>query len=91
MLVGILSIAYILVSLALMLIILVQRGEGGGLGGAFGQGGAEAAFGARADTSFKKATAILAIIFMFCSIFLGFLMSPEPIVVGPKADKEKKQ
>jgi len=67
---------YIIVCAALILVILIQRGEGGGLGGAFGGAGAGEAFGAKADTSFKKVTAVLAAIFMALSIYLGYLQSP---------------
>lgn len=46
----------LLSSLLLMLVILVQRGKGGGLAGAFGGMGGSSAFGSRAADAFVKIT-----------------------------------
>ncbi len=73
-----LSIVYFLVCLVLILIVLVQRGsEGGGLGGAFGGGGADTAFGVKANLAFKKTTAIVAGVFVVLSLGLAWLQRPE--------------
>lgn len=43
-------------SLFLMLIVLIQRGKGGGLAGAFGGAGGSSPFGSRAADQFVKIT-----------------------------------
>ena len=55
-----LNIAVILLSLMLMLIVLIQRGKGGGLAGALGGAGGSSAFGSRAGDAFTKITLYLA-------------------------------
>ena len=46
----------IFLSLLLMLIILIQKGKGGGLAGAFGGAGGSSAFGSKAGDLFTKIT-----------------------------------
>ena len=58
-------------TVALCGLILIQRGKGGGLAGAFGGGGVEQAFGTRATTLAQKATAVLGGIYLLLSIVLG--------------------
>ena len=55
-----LNIVVILVSLFLMLVVLIQRGKGGGLAGAFGGAGGSSPFGSRAGDAFTKFTLWLA-------------------------------
>jgi preprotein translocase subunit SecG len=55
-----LNIIIILLGLFLMLVILIQRGKGGGLAGAFGAAGGSSAFGAKAGDQFTKFTIIVA-------------------------------
>src|SRR5687768_10808011 len=63
--IGFLWFIYIAVCFLLMFIVLIQRGETGGLSSAFGGGGGETAFGVKADVTWKKATAYFAGAFMF--------------------------
>jgi preprotein translocase subunit SecG len=56
----------------LIFVVLIQKGEGGGLGGLAG-GGVDTAFGAKADTTWKKATAVAAGLFMVLTLVLGIL------------------
>lgn len=77
-LVGFLTVLLVLVSLAMIGLILIQRGKGGGLAGAFGGGGVEQAFGTHAATMAQKATAVLGALFLLLTIWLGVLMSPIP-------------
>lgn len=49
-----------LISLFIILLILVQRGRGGGLAGALGGLGGQSAFGAKAGDNFTKVTMIAA-------------------------------
>lgn len=72
-LINILWVVYIFVCFILMFIVLIQRGETGGLSSAFGGGGGETAFGVKADTAWKKATAIFAALFLGLSLLIGQL------------------
>jgi preprotein translocase subunit SecG len=50
----------LLLGLMLMLIVLIQRGKGGGLAGAFGGAGGSSPFGSRAADQFVRVTLWLA-------------------------------
>ena len=50
----------ILVSLFLICLILIQRGKGGGLAGAFGGVGGSSAFGTKAGDTFTRITVVTA-------------------------------
>ncbi len=71
--VGITTFVLVFVCLALIGLILMQRGRGGGLAGVFGGGGVEQAFGTRAATLAQKATAVLAVLFLMLTVVLGIL------------------
>ena len=73
--IGFLWFVYIVICFLLMVIVLIQRGETGGLSSAFGGGGGETAFGVKADVTWKKATAYFAGSFMFLAIVLGAMMA----------------
>lgn len=68
---GILTALLVLVCAALIGLILIQRGKGGGLAGVFGGGGVEQAFGTQAATMAQKATAVLAVLFLAITVILG--------------------
>lgn len=68
-----LTVIYVIACLFLCFVVLIQKGEGGGLGGAFGGGAVDVAFGAKADMTWKRATAVCAAIFMLLAMFLGVL------------------
>jgi len=55
-----LTIVTIVLSLMLMFVVLIQRGKGGGLAGAFGGVGGSSPFGSRAGDAFTKFTLYLA-------------------------------
>jgi preprotein translocase subunit SecG len=62
---------YVLVCLSLIGSILLQQGKGGDIANAFGGGGSQAAFGARAGaTLLTRATSILAALFVVLSLVL---------------------
>lgn len=89
-----LTIIYIFSCFFLGFVVLIQKGEGGGLGGAFGGGAVDVAFGAKADTTWKKATAVAAALFMCLAIVLGILatqMNKSSIAVREAAAQKKKQ
>ena len=51
-----LNLAVVALGLILMLIVLIQRGKGGGLAGAFGGAGGSSPFGSRAADQFVRVT-----------------------------------
>lgn len=65
---------YVLTCFLLLLVVLLQRGKGGDIANAFGGGGTQTAFGARAGaTVLTRATTILAALFMLGSLALGIM------------------
>lgn len=66
-------ILHIIVSVALILVILLQTGKGSDIGAVFGGGSSQTLFGSTGPTSFlSKLTAGAAIIFMLTSLFLAY-------------------
>ena len=65
---------YVLSCFLLVLVVLLQQGKGGDIASAFGGGGSQTAFGARAGaTVLTKATAILGALFMVGAVVLGIM------------------
>lgn len=58
----------------LMLIVLLQRGRGGGLAGAFGGMGGQSAFGTKAGDVFTKVTIGVAVFWVIMAGVTGFAM-----------------
>jgi preprotein translocase subunit SecG len=54
----------LLVGVLLIFLVLIQRGKGGGLAGAFGGAGGSSAFGSRAGDLFTRVTLILAAVWV---------------------------
>ena len=64
-------------SIFLILLVLVQRGRGGGLVGAFGGGGGQSAFGAKAGDLFTKITIVTTSIWILGCMILLLSMKQE--------------
>jgi preprotein translocase subunit SecG len=65
-------IVHIIVSIAMILVILLQTGKGSDIGAIFG-GSSQTLFGASGPTNFlSKMTAGAAILFMITSLFLAY-------------------
>jgi preprotein translocase subunit SecG len=77
-----LSALFVLVCFFLIFVVLIQKGEGGGLGGLAGGAGVDTAFGAKADTTWKRATAIAAGLFMVLTLVLGVVKRPHSVTKG---------
>lgn len=73
-----------LTSVFLMLLILVQRGKGGGLTGALGGSGGGSAFGAKAGDAFTKITIYVAAFWIFLCIMTIAFFNPPPSPQGAK-------
>src|SRR6187200_2447600 len=64
-------VLYVLVCVSLIGVILLQQGKGGDIANAFGGGGSQAVFGARAGaTLLTRATSVLAGLFVVLSLIL---------------------
>ena len=61
--------------LALIGLVLLQKSKSDGLGSAFGGGGNDSLFGARAGNVLTKATIIIGCIFLANTLVLGMLFS----------------
>ena len=80
---SVLYVIHIFVCLAMLPIILLQSGKGGGVSAAFGGGGAGTVFGSRgASTFLTKMTTGAAVIFMLTSLTLSWYSSRSQSVVA---------
>jgi len=66
----ILAVLLPFLSVFLILLILVQRGRGGGLVGAFGGMGGQSAFGAKAGDLFTRITVVTVCFWIICCIIV---------------------
>ena len=73
----ILIISLPILSIFLILLVLVQRGRGGGLVGAFGGMGGQSAFGAKAGDLFTRITVVTVSIWILFCILLLLAMKQE--------------
>src|SRR2546430_16929140 len=70
----ILTFVQLFSAIAIVLLVLLQRGKGAEAGAGFGSGASGTVFGARgATTALSRATAILAAIFMLNSLALAYM------------------
>ena len=88
----ILNVLIWLVSLFLILLILIQKGKGGGLAGAFGGPGGQSAFGSKTADAFTKITLYVAGIWVAMIIIMIWLVQPKAVVSStdglPQISKE---
>jgi len=68
-----LLVLFIIVSLFLILLVLIQKGRGGGLASAFGGMGAQTAFGAKTGDVLTWATSVVFGIFVLLAIILNLM------------------
>ncbi len=67
---------HFIVCIALIAIVLLQAGKGGGMAGIFGGGGSDQIFSAPSGMAFiKKVTVVCAVLFMLTSLTLTLLSS----------------
>jgi len=77
---------FILVCLALMLIVLLQKGRGGGVGAAFGGGGATSLLGTKTGDFLTWVTICLVALFLVLAVLMGKFMRPTGVApVAPTA------
>ena len=65
---------YILISISLILLVLLQQGKGSDIGSAFGGGSSNAMFGSSSSSNpLTKATAIVSAIFLILSLSITYI------------------
>ena len=65
---------YILISVSLILIILLQQGKGSDIGSAFGAGSSNTMFGTSSSSNpLTKVTAVLAAVFLILSLSITYI------------------
>lgn len=73
-----LALLCIFLCLFMMLVILIQRGRGSGLAGAFGGGGGSSAFGAKTGDVLTWATVVIAFTFLLLTVVMNFKFDESP-------------
>lgn len=76
--VGLLVALFVLVSVMMMLVVLIQKPQGGGLTEAFGaaSGSGNTAFGAKTGDALTYATIIMFVLFVGFAIGLNYIVKP---------------
>jgi preprotein translocase subunit SecG len=76
----VLSVVLLIVGLFLILLVLIQKGKGGGLAGAFGGSGGSSAFGSRAGDTFTRITIYVAAVWLLLiMIIIKIVQPPGPL------------
>jgi preprotein translocase subunit SecG len=65
---GLLNVVLLLLGLFLILLVLIQRGKGGGLAGAFGGVGGSSPFGSRAGDAFTRITIYTSLVWLLLTM-----------------------
>ena len=80
---------YILISISLILIILLQQGKGSDIGSAFGAGSSNTMFGSSSSSNpLTKVTAILAATFLILSLSITYISRSSIIEESPIIEVE---
>ena len=86
---NLLILFYILISISLILIILLQQGKGSDIGSAFGAGSSNTMFGSSSSSNpLTKVTAILAAIFLILSLSITYISRSSMIEESPIIEVE---
>jgi len=72
----VMNFVLLLAGVFLIILVLIQRGKGGGLAGAFGGAGGSSAFGSRAGDMFTKVTIYVAAVWILLIMFLIKMVQP---------------
>ncbi len=71
-------VLHLLTAIAIIVLILMQRGKGAEMGASFGGGGSQTLFGASGSGNFfSRATAVLATVFFVTSFSLAYIAKNE--------------
>ena len=86
-------VIHVLVAIALIAIVLLQPGRGGGFISALGGEGSQSLFGVGTPTFLTRLTTMLGIIFLITTLFLTFVAArPTPTVIeeSPMINQEER-
>jgi preprotein translocase subunit SecG len=90
----IIVVIHVIVSIALIMIILLQTGKGADMGAAFGGGASQTLFGSSGSSTFLgKLTTVAAVVFMLTSLVLAYKSghrTPSSIMMESKPPIEQK-
>lgn len=79
----VLIVVYVLVSVGLVGLVLIQHGKGADAGAAFGSGASGTVFGARGSANFlSRTTAWLAVVFFALSLGLAYMVRGQQSAAG---------
>ena len=80
---------YIVISITLILLVLLQQGKGSDIGSAFGAGSSNTMFGSSSSSNpLTKVTAILAAIFLILSLSITYISRSSMIEESPIIEVE---
>jgi preprotein translocase subunit SecG len=74
------AVIFVLICLVLIGVILLQKGRGGGLSGAFGGAGGHTAFGAKTGDFLTWTTVVMATAFLLLAVLMNFAYRPPKVV-----------
>ncbi len=77
------SVFFILTSIALVVVILIQKGRGGGLGAAISGGAAGGLFGSKTGDFLTWVTIAMTGLFLFLAVIMGLFYKPTVTQVEP--------
>jgi preprotein translocase subunit SecG len=77
-----LNVVLLLIGLFLILLVLIQKGKGGGLAGAFGGSGGSSAFGSRAGDTFTRITIYVAAVWILLIMITIKVVQPTTPLQG---------
>jgi len=90
-LLNLMAVVFVLVALALIFIILLQRGKGGGLSAALGGGMASGLLGSKTGDVLTWVTIVLVGVFLFLGVLMAKYYKPTTSQLGttvPPADRQ---
>ncbi|HDS85139.1 MAG TPA: preprotein translocase subunit SecG [Phycisphaerales bacterium] len=79
------AVLWALLAVALIMIVLIQKGRGGGLGAAFGGGGANSLLGTKTGDFLTWVTICLVSLFLLGAVVMGKFMRPRETTLAPAA------
>lgn len=78
---SIVAVLFVLISLVLIFIVLLQRGKGGGLSSVLGGGMASGLLGSKTGDVLTWVTIVLAGLFLFVGFFMAKYYKPSPSAI----------
>ena len=75
--VNLIVLFWVFVCIALILLVLIQKGRGGGLSSAFGGGGANSLLGTKTTDWLTKATIGIVLLFLLLTVVLNLIYKPK--------------